>query len=89
MLLVGIALVLVIIPLLGYDFDSDTGVEQYQNGQLESTRDVYADSIVNYIKHNYSVLALRNATIIDGTGAPPKEEQTIIVRSGKFHGYKR
>tara|TARA_B100000949_G_scaffold234328_1_gene253058 strand:+ start:2487 stop:3944 length:1458 start_codon:yes stop_codon:yes gene_type:complete len=85
MLLVGIALVLVIIPLLGYDFDSDTGVERYQNGQLESTRDVYADSIVNYIKHNYSVLALRNATIIDGTGAPPKEEQTIIVRSGKFH----
>lgn len=82
--LAGIALIVVSIPLLGYDFEKDSVPDRFKNGQLESTRDIYSDSILKYVKHNYSTIALRNTTVIDGTGAPPKEDQTIIIKYGMF-----
>jgi imidazolonepropionase-like amidohydrolase len=36
----------------------------------------------NYIKHGDAVIALANVRVIDGTGAPAKENQTLVIRDG-------
>ena len=38
----------------------------------------------SYIAASDSVIALTNARIIDGTGAPAREGQTIVIRGGKI-----
>jgi enamidase len=35
-----------------------------------------------YVRVDTSVVALTNARVIDGTGAPPREGQTVIIRDG-------
>ena len=30
------------------------------------------------------VIALRHARLIDGTGAPPREDQTLVIEGGKI-----
>ena len=38
----------------------------------------------NYIKHSDPVIALTNVRVIDGTGAAPKEGQTLLIRGGNI-----
>lgn len=35
-----------------------------------------------YIRVNAAIVALTNVRVIDGTGAPPRERQTLIIRDG-------
>lgn len=43
-----------------------------------------APSVLSYVKVDTTVLALTNVRVIDGTGAPARDDQTIIVRDGKI-----
>jgi cytosine/adenosine deaminase-related metal-dependent hydrolase len=38
----------------------------------------------SYVRFDTAVLALTNVRVIDGTGAPPREQQTLIVRDGRI-----
>ena len=40
-----------------------------------------------FIVANEPVIALTNARVIDGTGAPPRERQTIVLRDGRIVAY--
>ena len=42
------------------------------------------NSLRNYIKHSEPVIALTNVRVIDGTGAPAKEKQTLVIRDGNI-----
>src|SRR2546426_1907163 len=42
----------------------------------------FSDAVRNFIKVDAPVVALANVRVIDGTGAAPRERQTIIVRDG-------
>ncbi|GMV08727.1 MAG: amidohydrolase [Gemmatimonadota bacterium] len=37
-----------------------------------------------YVSVDTAILALTNARVIDGTGAPPREGQTLLVRNGRI-----
>lgn len=41
-----------------------------------------ANPLAPYIKVPAGVIALTHARVIDGTGAPPRESQTIVIRDG-------
>ena len=41
-----------------------------------------AEAVKAYVRTNASVIALTNARVIDGTGAPARERQTLIIRDG-------
>jgi enamidase len=41
---------------------------------------VLSDAVLNFVKVNAPVVALTNARVIDGTGAAPREGQTIIIK---------
>jgi hypothetical protein len=43
-----------------------------------------ADALKPYIKEASPVLVLEHARVIDGTGAAPKEDQRIVIESGKI-----
>ena len=43
-----------------------------------------ANPLRNYIKHPAGVSALTNARVIDGTGGPVKEGQTLVIRDGNI-----
>jgi imidazolonepropionase-like amidohydrolase len=43
-----------------------------------------SDTTRAYVSVNAPVVALTHATIIDGTGASPKPDQTIVIRDGKI-----
>ncbi len=43
-----------------------------------------APAVRSFVKIDTTVLALTNVRVIDGTGAAPREGQTIIVRDGKI-----
>jgi len=41
-----------------------------------------APAVRSYVRVDTSVLAFTNVRIVDGTGAPAKEQQTVVVRDG-------
>ncbi|NVN19836.1 amidohydrolase family protein [Muricauda sp. HICW] len=84
-ILLSIVLVLAGISFFEQNSKKASAPYRFKKMQSELTRNVYSDSVLRYVKHNYKTIVLRNATIIDGTGAPAKKKQTIIVKSGKFH----
>jgi enamidase len=43
-----------------------------------------ADAVRGFVKIDAPVVALTNARIIDGTGAEPKEHQTLVLRDGSI-----
>src|SRR5213593_202011 len=49
---------------------------------LSAQRPQFSDAVRNFIKVDAPVVALANVRVIDGTGAAPRERQTIIVRDG-------
>ena len=84
-LLISTAFVLMGISFFEQDFKKASAPDRFKKVQLESTRNVYSDSVLKYVKYNYATIVLNNTTLIDGTGAPARKNQTIIVKSGKFH----
>jgi len=40
----------------------------------------------NFVKIDAPVIALAHARVVDGTGAPPRENQTILIRNGTITG---
>lgn len=44
----------------------------------------FSNTVRGFIKVDASVIALTNVRVIDGTGAPPKENQTLVLRGGNI-----
>ncbi|MFN2384310.1 MAG: amidohydrolase family protein [Gemmatimonadota bacterium] len=42
------------------------------------------ESVTKYVALNAPVVAITGASVIDGTGAPPKANQTIVLRDGRI-----
>jgi imidazolonepropionase-like amidohydrolase len=40
--------------------------------------------LIDYVLHRAPVILLENLRVIDGTGAPPRERQSILVRAGRI-----
>lgn len=41
-----------------------------------------ANPLARYLSTDTAVMAIRNVRVIDGTGAPPKANQTVVIRHG-------
>src|ERR1043165_1288111 len=46
--------------------------------------DSFAAGVREYITVDTSLVALTHVLLVDGTGAAPKTDQTIVIRSGKI-----
>jgi enamidase len=44
----------------------------------------FSDAVRNFIKIDAPVIALTHVRVIDGTGAPAKEDQTLVLRGGNI-----
>ena len=44
----------------------------------------FGDTVRSFIKIDAAVVALTNVRVIDGTGGPAKEGQTILIRGGNI-----
>ena len=49
---------------------------------IVSAQAQFSDAVRAYIKVDAAVVALTNVRVIDGTGAPPRPHQTIIISNG-------
>ena len=49
---------------------------------LKAQQPPISDAVKPFVSVDAPVVALTNARVIDGTGAPPRERQTIILRDG-------
>src|SRR5207245_10212331 len=45
--------------------------------------DSFAAGVREYIAVDTSVVALTHVLLVDGTGAAPKSDQTVVIRAGK------
>ena len=52
--------------------------------QAQAQRPTLSPSARVYVKVDTTVVALTNARVIDGTGAPAREGQTVIIRDGNI-----
>ena len=49
----------------------------------------FSNAVRGYIAHSEPTIVLTNARVIDGTGKPPSENQTLVIRNGmiaEIHG---
>src|SRR5262245_12150980 len=46
--------------------------------------DSLSPAVRRFVQVDAPVIALRHVRVIDGTGAPPREDQTVIVRAGRI-----
>ena len=44
----------------------------------------FAQGVRDYVKVDAPVVAITNVRVIDGTGAPAREEQTVVIRDGNI-----
>jgi enamidase len=44
----------------------------------------FSTTVRNFVKVDAPVVVLTNVRVIDGTGAPPRERQTIVIRDGNI-----
>lgn len=44
----------------------------------------FSDQVRGFIKNDAPIIALTHVRVIDGTGAPPKENQALIIRGGNI-----
>src|SRR3989442_12449129 len=51
---------------------------------LAQRPDSFAASVREYIAVDTSLLALTHVLLVDGTGAAPKPDQTIVIRAGRI-----
>jgi len=51
-------------------------------GQVAAQPTQFSQAVRGFIKHASPVIVLTNTRVIDGTGAPAREGQTIVIRDG-------
>ena len=51
---------------------------------MQAQRAPVTDAVKPFVKFDAPVVALVNARVIDGTGAPAREGQTLVVRDGRI-----
>lgn len=51
---------------------------------LQAQRAPVGPAARSYVRYDTTVLALTNVRVIDGTGAAPKENQTLVIRDGRL-----
>ena len=56
---------------------------------LVSAQAQFSDTVRAYIKVDAPVVALTNVRVIDGTGAPARPNQTVIIRNGTIDAHRR
>ena len=56
---------------------------------LAAQRPALSDAVRAFVKVDAPVVALVHARVIDGTGAPPREGQTLVLRDGAHRGHRR
>src|SRR6188472_70435 len=52
-------------------------------GILQAARQP-GNALQQYLKVSTPVTAIVHVRVIDGTGAPPREDQTVVIRDGKI-----
>jgi imidazolonepropionase-like amidohydrolase len=60
------------------------GVALAVSATLTAQPQQFSATVRGFIKVDAPVVALTNARVIDGTGAPPKENQTMVLRGGNI-----
>jgi enamidase len=53
-------------------------------GQFAAQRPQFSQAVQGFIKVDAPVIALTGARVIDGTGAPAEENQTLVIRDGRI-----
>jgi imidazolonepropionase-like amidohydrolase len=53
-------------------------------GVVAGQQPQFSNAVRDFIKVNAPVVALTHARVIDGTGAPAKEDQTVLIRGGNI-----
>jgi len=54
------------------------------SGLVTAQRPQFANGVRPFIKTDAPVIALTGARVIDGTGAPPRDRQTIVIRDSRI-----
>src|ERR1700738_3652748 len=52
--------------------------------ELHAQRPTLSTAVHAFVAVDTPVVALTHARVIDGTGAPPRDDQTIIIRDGRI-----
>src|SRR5258706_9286201 len=52
--------------------------------ELDAQRPTLSTAVRSFVAVDSPVVALTHARIIDGTGAPPRDDQTLIIRDGRI-----
>ena len=60
------------------------GIAAVASVMLSAQRPQFTDAVKNYVKVDAPVVALTHVRVIDGTGAAPRENQTIVIRDGNI-----
>ena len=55
-----------------------------RDGATSAQRPALSDAVKGYVRVNAPVVALTNVRVIDGTGAPARERQTIVIRDDRI-----
>ncbi|MEX2661229.1 MAG: amidohydrolase family protein [Vicinamibacterales bacterium] len=53
-------------------------------GVASAQQPSFSNAVRGYVKHAEPVIVLTNARVIDGTGAPARENQTLVIRGGNI-----
>jgi enamidase len=52
-------------------------------GETQGQRPTLAAAVRQYVRFDTAIVALSHVRVIDGTGAPARENQTIVIRDGR------
>src|SRR5258706_14013172 len=52
--------------------------------ELHAQRPTLSTAVRSFVAVDSPFVALTHARIIDGTGAPPRDDQTLIIRDGRI-----
>ncbi|MGB2715061.1 MAG: amidohydrolase family protein [Vicinamibacterales bacterium] len=59
---------------------SGTGAQAPPARQSSASNPTLSNAVLNFVKVDAPIVALTNARVIDGTGAPPRDRQTVIIK---------
>lgn len=64
--------------------DSLVGLLLAASPAVHAQRAPIAPALRSYVRFNAEVLALTHVRVVDGTGAPARDDQTLIIRDGRI-----
>lgn len=56
---------------------------------LEAQRPTLSAAVRQYVALDTAAIAITGVRVIDGTGAPPRDDQTVVIRDGKILSVER